>query len=255
MNSNKKNLILIHGWSAHGNYFSSARKNLQKQFNVYTPDLPGHGNNQETPDSISDLAEWLQEYIQKQEIYNPILAGWSMGAMVAMETVRLYGDQHIDGLAIIDMTPRLLHAKDWNHGLRGEFTERDNQKNLDAIITDWRAFCISATSSFFAKDSNLKIQLDWTSNQILNNNPMVMQRLWHSMSQQDYRALLPYITIPTLILMGARSQLYTAATGQYLKDNIMNARLQVLHQSGHSPHMEEPEAFCDAIECYFLSEA
>lgn len=51
------------------------------------------------------------------------------------------------------------------------------------------------------------------------------------------------IRVPTLIIQGAHDKARTPQHGAEMRDRIPGARLEVLAESGHTPHLEEPEAF------------
>lgn len=54
--------------------------------------------------SLSDMAEWLYEILAKEEIYNPIIIGQSMGGYLAQMYMELYPDK-IKGFISIDSAP------------------------------------------------------------------------------------------------------------------------------------------------------
>jgi 3-oxoadipate enol-lactonase len=51
------------------------------------------------------------------------------------------------------------------------------------------------------------------------------------------------ITAPCLIIQGRHDQARTPEHGKVMRDRIAGARLEVLEESGHTPQLEEPEAF------------
>ena len=54
--------------------------------------------------SLSDMAEWLDKILTKEEIYNPIIIGQSMGGYLAQMYMELYPDK-IKGFISIDSAP------------------------------------------------------------------------------------------------------------------------------------------------------
>ena len=87
INNEKETIVFLHGsglshivWSLTEQYFSN------KNFNVLSIDLPGHGNS-DGPclDSIEKIAEWLEQVFNKLELNNPILVGHSQGCLQILE--------------------------------------------------------------------------------------------------------------------------------------------------------------------------
>jgi 3-oxoadipate enol-lactonase len=54
---------------------------------------------------------------------------------------------------------------------------------------------------------------------------------------------LSEIHVPTLIIQGRYDRVRTPEHGAEMRDRIRGARLEILEGSGHTPHLEEPEAF------------
>jgi len=87
VDKNKKTIIFLHGsglshivWSLFEQYFSN------KNFNVLSIDLPGHGNS-EGPclKSIEKIADWLENFFDKLNLKEIILVGHSQGCLEALE--------------------------------------------------------------------------------------------------------------------------------------------------------------------------
>jgi pimeloyl-ACP methyl ester carboxylesterase len=51
------------------------------------------------------------------------------------------------------------------------------------------------------------------------------------------------IAVPTLIVQGRHDRARTPEHGAAMRDRIAGARLEVLEESGHTPQLEEPDAF------------
>ena len=66
---------------------------------------------------------------------------------------------------------------------------------------------------------------------------------WASLVEEDFRPLLPSIHQPTLVVHGANSHLYGADTADHIVAALPNASSVAFEQSGHSPHLEQPELF------------
>ena len=87
INNQKETIVFLHGsglshivWSLTEQYFSN------KNYNVLSIDLPGHGNS-DGPclDSIEKIADWLERVFNKLKLNNPILVGHSQGCLQILE--------------------------------------------------------------------------------------------------------------------------------------------------------------------------
>ena len=93
--NSKDTLVFLHGsglshivWSLTEQFFSN------KNFNVLSIDLPGHGNS-EGPclDSIEKIADWLEKVFAELNLKNIILVGHSQGCLEALEYSFKYKDR------------------------------------------------------------------------------------------------------------------------------------------------------------------
>jgi pimeloyl-ACP methyl ester carboxylesterase len=63
------------------------------------------------------------------------------------------------------------------------------------------------------------------------------------------------IAVPTLIIQGRHDRARTPEHGAAMRERIGGARLEVLEHSGHTPQLEEPEAFHRLALPFLLSRA
>jgi pimeloyl-ACP methyl ester carboxylesterase len=66
----------------------------------------------------------------------------------------------------------------------------------------------------------------------------------------DWRAVVPTVGLPVLVVNGRQSQIYPPAAGAWLADRLPKGRHVVFEQSGHLPFYEEPDAFNELIRTY-----
>ncbi len=111
-----KKILLIHGWD-YDNYYGRVDKEawnnrtkfineLEKYYIVKRPDLPGFGLQKE-PNvkkyTIEDYADYIHEYIVKNDYYPDYILGYSFGGAVAVTYLKKYGD-----VKLILVSPALI---------------------------------------------------------------------------------------------------------------------------------------------------
>lgn len=78
-------LIMLHGNGESGKIFKKAASVLENDFTVYLPDSRDHGKSQVTNDlSYDNMAKDIFEFIKKLEIKEPVICGFSDGAITAL---------------------------------------------------------------------------------------------------------------------------------------------------------------------------
>ncbi len=118
----KKNLLLIHGWN-YRNYTSMTdeddawhnRKHfvdlLEEDFNIYKLNLPGFCGEKE-PDkkyfTLDDFADYINDYIQKNNIPVDYVLGYSFGGPVAITWKNKYPSK----VKLILVSPAIIRNQD-----------------------------------------------------------------------------------------------------------------------------------------------
>lgn len=79
-------LVLLHGALGSADAMMPFADLLHPDFQVYVPELPGHGkHSHETAEiSIPSLVEFLETFIRNHRLEQPLVFGYSMGGYIAM---------------------------------------------------------------------------------------------------------------------------------------------------------------------------
>ena len=235
-------LVMLHGLMAHGGFFEDQRV-LAGDFRLIRIDLRGHGGSPEGGQTatVEQLAEDVAALAKKRDLRGAIGVGWSLGAAVLWRMLTGPEASRFAAAVIIDMTPRVLNADDWDLGLTREACDL----RTAAIRDDFPTFAVNAGQAIFATPgaNGKRTTAEWAGSEFARNDPMAIGSVWSSLIDQDFRADLPGIEQPTLVIHGAHSQLYGPGTADHLVRALPNARAVRFERSGHAPHMEEPELF------------
>jgi 2-hydroxy-6-oxonona-2,4-dienedioate hydrolase len=105
-------VVCVHGFGISSSYFVPAAELLAAEFNVYAPDLPGHGRSQTPAKSldIPQMADVLVRWMDMVGLRRASLVGNSMGCQIAVDAAVRYPDR-IARLVLIGptMDPRALN--------------------------------------------------------------------------------------------------------------------------------------------------
>ena len=238
-------LVLLHGWSCHGGFFAPQFEALASETLVLAPDLPGHGlTGARVPRTIEAAADALADLLTAEDLSEVVLSGWSMGALVAFSLIERHGAGRLAALVVEDMTPKVLNEPAWALGSKNGLDDQRNAALLAALVPAWPAIAKAVAPRIFAEgiepDPAL---LAFAAAEIGKADAVQVRDMWASLTAQDFRALLPEIDIPVVLVSGARSQLYDRAVAEWQAGRVPAARIAGFEHSGHAPHLEEPVRF------------
>jgi pimeloyl-ACP methyl ester carboxylesterase len=88
-------LLLLHGFCESGEMWRYLADSLSTQYRVICPDLPGFGDSALTQpiQSLEQVAEQLEGWMQAEQIQNPIVLGHSLGGYVALALLERMGER------------------------------------------------------------------------------------------------------------------------------------------------------------------
>lgn len=235
-----KPLVILHsvegslGWRAY-------HRQLAEHFTVYAPSLPGFDQSQR-PDwveSFTDLTRFMLWLLQELDLQKSALLGHSMGGWLAAE-IAVTCPQIVDRLVLVDaagiqpqkgeITDIFLHGQDGTRQMA--FFDVKKIPEYDEL--------------FGRKPSRDEREI------IIQNQENTIRYCWKPyMFNPSLPHLLPRIPAPTLIVWGKEDRIIPLECGERYQKGIHGARLEVLPQCAHNPHLEKTEQFVGLV-CEFL---
>lgn len=68
--------------------------------------------------------------------------------------------------------------------------------------------------------------------------------------EMDYTDALPGVDVPALVTVGREDWITPVEASEELADLLPDARLEVFEDSGHNPHLDQPEAYRERVEAF-----
>jgi pimeloyl-ACP methyl ester carboxylesterase len=212
-------LILLHGLSGSGRWWSRNLDAFAAHFRTYTVDLPGFGDNRAVRWSrLDDTAGWLTAWMDDEGLERANIAGHSLGGAVAARLASRRPDR-IERLVLVDAAIR-------PHGMRAV------ARMVDVVKT------ISQHSPGFAP---LYLR------DLLRSHPWSATVATFDALLAEWEPHLSQITAPTLIVWGEHDPITPIALGHGIAATISVARLVTMPRAGHNPMWECAEAFNDEV--------
>jgi pimeloyl-ACP methyl ester carboxylesterase len=244
-------IVFLHGWSLGKEAFGIQRRELSGRFRTVVPDMRGHGSSSAfgITDDIGTLARDLEQLLVHLDLTGVTLVGWSMGALVAWEFMKGPQSGRVAGIVTIDMVPKVLNDSDWRHGLRAGTHLYDVDIDISRMREDWPSFTRAYVPKVFAagKADERSALIDRMATLVADNDVESMANLWTTLVRADYVEAVCDGHVPTLITYGQLSQVYDEQAAAWMDRNIPESRRVAFSESGHAPHLEEPDRFNDAL--------
>jgi pimeloyl-ACP methyl ester carboxylesterase len=223
-------LLFIHGaggsrttWHLQLSYFKDA----------LAPELPGHPNGSGFA-TIEEYVASVEEYIEKNNVRNPVLVGHSMGGAIAIDFA--LRNSNLAGLVLVGTGARLKVRPDI----------------LSKILENYEeASRLIATSS--VSPSCDPVIIDRISKEMLKIRAEVTHQDFLACNEFDRMNDIQKISCPTLIVCGADDKLTPLKYSQYLHERIRNSKLVEIAGAGHSVMLEKHRAFNEALEAFLGS--
>ena len=235
-----REFCFVHGFTQTGKSWVTAAQAIGDSTNTFV-DAPDHGESQgisltleETGDELADIA------------FGKVLVGYSMGARMSLHAV-LQHPFAMTGLVLVSGTPGI--EVDSERAAREqadeELASRIESIGTSAFIQEWIRQPLFAKSKF----SNEEIQ------DRSRNTPASLAtslRKCGTGQQDSLWSQLQEINIPVLLICGARDEKFTEIA-QRMNQAIPRSTLRVLDKAGHNAHLDQPEAFAQAVNWWLQS--
>lgn len=233
-------IVFVHGAQHdHSVWILQSRYLAHHGFSVLAVDLPGHGRSTgPAPDSVPAAAQWLLDAVHAAGVERPILAGHSMGSLIALDAAGR-SPSSVAGLVLLGaafpmkVSPALLEAA------------RDDEPKAFAMINAWshsrlvhRPGCPGPGFS------------------VINQNLALMGRQARGVLLNDFTACNAYadglaraaqVTCPTLFVLGRRDAMTPPKAARDLVGRIAGSRVVEIDDCGHAMMAERPDKVLAAI--------
>ena len=244
-------LIMMHGWTSSHEIYLKPLETLEKKARCVIYDHRGHGQSKDAnlPDpTMETLASDLNEIIEGLSLTNITLLGWSMGAGVVFNYVRLYGCQKLRQIVLCDMTPKQLNDADWKLGLyQGKYTKEDMIRDAGKdFYSLYKEFAIGAIPKLkkipgFLLRRPLMKKLNAC-------DEATLKSLAKSMKTQDNRPTAEQITVPVTYFYADPGSLFSPALADWYKEHIQAPyRAVCFPDSTHMLVSDYPDRFAEEV--------
>jgi len=240
-------VFLSHALGSHLGMWDGVAANLKNRFTVIRYDHRGHGKSKksQTAFSINDMADDVASLIRTLSPNEKVsFVGLSMGGMVAQSLAARYS-QLLNSIVIANSAEYYDDnaRKNWN--TRIEVVSKGGIKPIsEAIISRW------FTPEFINIQKNNPNDLAGEARLALeNSDSLSYAHSCSAVSSIDFRISNTTITIPTLIIAGARDEATPPSLSQAMHQKIKSSRMIEIN-AAHLSAIEAPKDFIAALNSF-----
>lgn len=249
-------LVLIHGLSGSCKYFESNFRDLAAHFRVIRFDLRGHGDSEKPRYGfhVHRLAADLHDILDHFSFDKVALLGCSLGCAVIWAFVELYGPSQISAAMFVDQSPYQMASADgeWRLGSRTVFSEGSLEHVRAEMMNDPRTFHERYVRKCFTRNpTNMEISLYVSES--LKSQPWFTSQLMANHSNMDWRAVLPLVSCPALVIAGKKSKIFPWEGVAFAAENMPHAKLIPFEEGSHWLYIEEAVRFNSTVSAFLQS--
>ena len=251
-------LVMIPGWSQTAAQFEAQVEGLSASRRVIAFDMRGHGDSDKPEHGykIQRLAMDLRNAIETLGLEGVSLLGHSMGCSVIWCYIDLFGEAGLERLVLVDQMPSIAARDEWSEQEKQEagaiFDGASLYETIAALagkegVGTTKGFIGSMFTGGFPAE-----RVEW----VIEQNRKMPRRhaatLLLNHATQDWRDLIPRITLPTLIV-GGRVSLIDWRSQEWMHRQIAGSQLEIFEEADGGNHfmfLENPERFNNLVDAF-----
>jgi pimeloyl-[acyl-carrier protein] methyl ester esterase len=226
--------------------FDDLSVRLRVRYDVRAVALPGYGN---SPAIAEATLHGLAASLSSCSPDRCFVAGWSLGAQVALAWARLAREQ-VEALVLLGATPCFVQREDWETAIPpGVLQEFAAALEYDRVGTLMRFVTLQSRGDEAA--AHVLRELRAALKRYAGAEPSMLRNGLTLLLETDLRDTLPLIAQPALVIHGECDTLAPLAAAVFLAKSLPAASLLTLAGAAHAPFVSQPAAVSRAMLDFF----
>ncbi len=243
-------VLLLHGGNQSAHSWDLVSLHLADRFHVLALDQRGHGDSEWARDadySSTAMAADAAAFLDELDVGQVTIVGHSMGGM---NTMRLMLDQpeRADRVVLVDVGPEV--SEEGARSIRHFVTEHREFDDLDQFVEAVQRYDPYRSKAHIERTVkyNLLRRADGKFVSKRDHGPRLSTTQEHR-SHHDRFTIddAPAMTMPTLLVRGADSNILTAEAARRFADALPDGELATVADSGHNVHGQNTPGFIEAV--------
>ena len=243
-----QDLIIIHGLFGMSDNWNALGKKFSKYCKAHLIDLRNHGRSPHSNDfNYEVMCQDILEYMEENNIVDPIILGHSLGGKVAMKFAFTYPDK-IEKLIVADIAPRQYNSDFYKNLLATLYKlplqDFEKREEIDNVLSF--SYTDKGMRLFLLKNlyRNEKKEFAWRF-----NIDVLLDKVQNI---QDASFVSGKLNVPAHFIRGSNSDYINKSDELLIKKHFTDFSICTIDGAGHWLHAEKPERFYDEVMGFCL---
>ncbi|MBI3577727.1 alpha/beta hydrolase [Candidatus Gottesmanbacteria bacterium] len=239
----KPTIVILHGWALTGDTFLPLVEALTKRgYRAISLDFPGFGSAElpKKPWGLADYADWLRDWLQKQNIKKPVLFGHSFGGRVSLKFQQIYPDK-VTAL-VLSGTPGYTPASRW-------------AMMVGFIFSKIGGAFFSLPPFRLVEDRARLLWYRLIGAKDYLRPQKVMRETFKKIVTEDLVASMKSVRCPCLLLWGEGDRMVRVGIARRMTPTIPGSKLIVVADARHGVAFKKPEETAKIISQFIQNDA
>jgi non-heme chloroperoxidase len=241
-----KNVVFIHGWPLSGSMWEyQVTQLVQQDLRCITYDRRGFGKSDYPLNGYdyNTMAGDLKALLDHLDLQDVTLVGFSMGGGEIAKYFSLHGGARVTKVVLVScVTPYMLQTADNPDGVPQEMFDKIGKQITDDRPTFLEGFNKDFYGVSLTNHPVTEAYLSNALNKAMTSSPIATAQCANAFATTDFRADVPKINVPTLIIHGDKDKTVPIkATGDQSSRLIAEAKYIVYEGAPHGLWFTEKE--------------
>lgn len=247
-------MLFAHGFGCDQNMWRFITPAFEKDYRIILFDYVGSGNSDSTTYNVekySDLngyASDVLDIIGVLDLRSVLFVGHSVGCMIGLLAAIKQPDRFDKMIFIGPSACYINEAPSYTGG----FEKKDIQELLETMDKNYIGWANFLAPAIMKNPEHPELAEELTRS-FCSADPVIARQFASVTFYSDNRQDLSKLTVPALLLQCRDDIIAPLEVGSYLKQHIPGSTLEIMHATGHCPHMSAPAETIELIRNYLVN--
>jgi sigma-B regulation protein RsbQ len=246
-------MLFAHGFGCDQNMWRYVWPAFEREYRIVKFDHVGNGDSDasafdpERYASLDGYATDVLEICAELDLRDIVFVGHSVSAMIGV-LAAAREPERFARLVLIGPSPRYID----DEGYVGGFARGDIDELLASLDSNYLGWSSAMAPVIMGNPDRRELGEELT-NSFCRSDPAIASHFAHVTFLSDNRADLAGVHVPALVLQCTQDVIAPVEVGEYVTEQLPDARMTLLAATGHCPNLSAPEETIAAIREFLAS--